>query len=170
MVEQLTDHTPEREADLLPEADDASSAPGGGSRLAWQRDELLSDSRSSEVIASYIKKREEPAMEDLGFVQQAEIFDFVRDHKRRRCRRSSMRMTRRKIPRECCVLLLRGSRRGVYRSMFSWSPGCATPTGSGRSIGTAKWRDRQGSSHTSPSHDEVPKAFMRNLQAPPRTV
>ena len=32
----------------------------------------------SEVIASYIKKREDPALEDLGFVQQAEIFDFLR--------------------------------------------------------------------------------------------
>jgi hypothetical protein len=30
------------------------------------------------VIASYIKKRENPALEDLGYVQQAEIFDFVR--------------------------------------------------------------------------------------------
>jgi hypothetical protein len=33
-----------------------------------------------EVIASYIKKREDPALEDLGFTQQAEIFDLVRDH------------------------------------------------------------------------------------------
>jgi len=31
-----------------------------------------------EVIASYIKKREEPALPDLGFAQQAEIFDFLR--------------------------------------------------------------------------------------------
>jgi len=31
-----------------------------------------------EVIASYVKKREGPALEDLGFVQQTEIFDFVR--------------------------------------------------------------------------------------------
>jgi hypothetical protein len=31
-----------------------------------------------EVIASYLKKREDPALEDVGFVQQAEIFDFVR--------------------------------------------------------------------------------------------
>lgn len=31
-----------------------------------------------EVINSYIKKREDPALEDLGFVQQAEIFDFLR--------------------------------------------------------------------------------------------
>ena len=32
----------------------------------------------AEVIASYIKKNPEPKLNDLGFVQQAEIFDFVR--------------------------------------------------------------------------------------------
>src|SRR5213078_584229 len=32
----------------------------------------------AEVIASYIKKNPDPTLEDLGFVQQAEIFDFVR--------------------------------------------------------------------------------------------
>jgi Sulfotransferase domain len=31
-----------------------------------------------EVIASYIKKREDPTLEDLGFVQQTEIFELVR--------------------------------------------------------------------------------------------
>ena len=31
-----------------------------------------------EVILSYIKKQGDPTLEDLGFVQQAEIFDFVR--------------------------------------------------------------------------------------------
>jgi hypothetical protein len=31
----------------------------------------------AEVIISYIKKNREPKAEDLGFVQQAEIFDFV---------------------------------------------------------------------------------------------
>jgi sulfotransferase family protein len=36
---------------------------------------LIRDPR--EVIVSYVKKREDPALEDLGFVQQAEIFDFV---------------------------------------------------------------------------------------------
>jgi len=39
---------------------------------------LIRDPR--EVIASYIKKRDEPELEDLGFTQQAEIFDFVCDH------------------------------------------------------------------------------------------
>jgi Sulfotransferase domain len=37
---------------------------------------LIRDPR--EVIASYIKKREDPTLPDLGFMQQAEIFDFVR--------------------------------------------------------------------------------------------
>src|SRR5881227_2644775 len=39
---------------------------------------LIRDPR--EVIKSYVKKREDPALEDLGFIQQAEIFDFVRKH------------------------------------------------------------------------------------------
>ena len=37
---------------------------------------LIRDPR--EVISSYIKKRDDPALEDLGFAQQKEIFDFVR--------------------------------------------------------------------------------------------
>ena len=37
---------------------------------------LIRDPR--EVIVSYIKKREDPALADLGFIQQAEIFDFIR--------------------------------------------------------------------------------------------
>ena len=32
-----------------------------------------------EVIVSYIKKNNDPALEDIGFVQQAEIFDWVRE-------------------------------------------------------------------------------------------
>src|SRR5215813_9682158 len=38
---------------------------------------LIRDPR--EVILSYIKKNPHPALEDLGFVQQCEIFDFVRE-------------------------------------------------------------------------------------------
>lgn len=37
---------------------------------------LIRDPR--EVIVSYIKKNNEPALEDIGFVQQAEIFNWVR--------------------------------------------------------------------------------------------
>src|SRR5213078_3055546 len=39
---------------------------------------LIRDPR--EVILSYIKKKNDPTLEDLGFVQQAEIFDWVREH------------------------------------------------------------------------------------------
>jgi hypothetical protein len=39
---------------------------------------LIRDPR--EVILSYIKKNPEPTLHDLGFVQQCEIFDFVRDN------------------------------------------------------------------------------------------
>ena len=38
---------------------------------------LIRDPR--EVILSYIKKNPEPALEDLGFVQEEKIFDFVRE-------------------------------------------------------------------------------------------
>jgi Sulfotransferase domain len=34
----------------------------------------------AEVIVSYIRKNNDPALEDIGFVQQAEIFDWVRLH------------------------------------------------------------------------------------------
>jgi hypothetical protein len=38
---------------------------------------LVRDPR--EVILSYIKKNADPSLEDLGFIQQCEIFKFVRD-------------------------------------------------------------------------------------------
>ena len=38
---------------------------------------LIRDPR--EVIASYVKKQEAPTLDDLGFVQQTEIFRWVRD-------------------------------------------------------------------------------------------
>jgi hypothetical protein len=37
----------------------------------------------ADVIASYIKKNDDPEVEDLGFVQQAEIFEWVRQHSNR---------------------------------------------------------------------------------------
>jgi hypothetical protein len=39
---------------------------------------LIRDPR--EVILSYVKKQSDPTLEDLGFVQQAEIFDWVRQN------------------------------------------------------------------------------------------
>jgi hypothetical protein len=39
---------------------------------------LIRDPR--EVIVSYVKKNNDPTLEDTGFAQQAEIFDWVRAH------------------------------------------------------------------------------------------
>ena len=39
---------------------------------------LIRDPR--EVIVSYVKKNNDPTLEDVGFIQQAEIFDWVRAH------------------------------------------------------------------------------------------
>lgn len=61
---QMTHH-------LLPEVD--REWLGGVTNCFLIRDPI-------EVIASYVKKREDPALEDLGFTQQAEIFDFVSAH------------------------------------------------------------------------------------------
>jgi len=61
---QMTHH-------LLPEVD----REWLGAMTNWF---LIRDPR--EVISSYVKKREDPALEDLGFVQQAELFEFVRTH------------------------------------------------------------------------------------------
>jgi hypothetical protein len=41
---------------------------------------LIRDPR--EVILSYVRRREDPTLEDLGLLQQAEIFDLVRDRTR----------------------------------------------------------------------------------------
>jgi hypothetical protein len=58
---QMTHH-------LLPEVDRAWL--GGLTNCFLIRD-------PAEVIVSYIKKNDDPALEDLGFVQQVEIFDWV---------------------------------------------------------------------------------------------
>src|SRR5262249_26465271 len=81
---------------------------------------LIRDPR--EVIASYTKKREDPALEDLGFTQQVEIFDLVR----RRMKavppvldaRDVLEKPERMLRLLCDVVGIEFS-----KSMLSWSPG-----------------------------------------------
>lgn len=51
-----------------------------GCNRAWMDDVincfLIRD--PAEVISSYLRKREDPTLEDLGFIQQAELFESVR--------------------------------------------------------------------------------------------
>ena len=81
---------------------------------------LIRDPR--EVIHSYIKKREDPALEDLGFVQQEEIFDFVRTHTNALPpvvdARDVLQNPERTLRLLCEAIGIRFS-----KSMLSWAPG-----------------------------------------------
>ena len=75
-----------------------------------------------EVINSYIKKREDPALDDLGFVQQSEIFDFVR------ARRDVLPPVVDshdvlKNPERTLRLLCEAADVEFSKSMLSWAPG-----------------------------------------------
>jgi len=81
---------------------------------------LIRDPR--EVIASYIKKREDPALEDLGFVQQAELFDFVRT----RANAAPPVVDAKDVlqnPERTLRLLCEAVDIEFKKSMLSWSPG-----------------------------------------------
>ena len=81
---------------------------------------LIRDPR--EVIHSYIKKREDPALEDLGFVQQAEIFEFVRS----RTNTVPPVVDARDVlqnPERVLRLLCEAIGVEFSRSMLSWPPG-----------------------------------------------
>jgi Sulfotransferase domain len=74
------------------------------------------------VINSYIKKREDPALEDLGFVQQAEIFDFVRT----RTNAVPPVVDAKDVlqnPERTLRLLCKAVGVGFSKSMLSWPPG-----------------------------------------------
>jgi hypothetical protein len=81
---------------------------------------LIRDPR--EVINSYIKKREHPALEDLGFAQQTEIFDFIRT----RTARVPPVVDARDVlqnPERTLRLLCERIGVGFSSAMLSWPPG-----------------------------------------------
>jgi hypothetical protein len=114
---------------------------------------LIRDPR--EVITSYIKRREEPTLEDLGFVQQADIFDFVRERTK-----SVPPVIDAKdvLQNPECVLRLLCEAIGVEFtvSMLSWPPGLRETDG----IWAKYWYDEVARSTSfqpyRTRHDEVP--------------
>jgi hypothetical protein len=87
---------------------------------------LIRDPR--EVITSYIKKRDDPALEDLGFTQQAEIFDFVRN----RTKSVPPVVDARDLledPERILRLLCDAVGVQFSRSMLSWPPGLRATDG-----------------------------------------
>ncbi|MFN0050947.1 MAG: HAD family hydrolase, partial [Planctomycetales bacterium] len=81
---------------------------------------LIRDPR--EVITSYIAKNDDPALEDLGFVQQGEIFDVVR----RQTGQAPLVLDARDIqedPRRMLGLLCDALKIDFTPNMLSWPPG-----------------------------------------------
>ena len=111
----------------------------------------------AEVIASYLRKNGEPVAEDLGFIQQAEIFDFV-------CAESG------KIPPvidaadvladpEKTLRLLCGALSVPWTdAMLSWPPGLRATDG----VWAKHWyREVQNSTGFAPPRGEVAKVPPR---------
>jgi len=122
---------------------------------------LIRDPR--EVIASYIKKRENPAVEDLGFVQQAEIFEFVRA----RAKLLPPILDARDVlenPERMLRLLCGAVGVEFSESMLSWPPGLRETDGIwarywyGEVAKTTSFRPYR------PSHDEVPERLYKIYQ------
>ena len=118
---------------------------------------LIRDPR--EVIASYVKKQRDPALPDLGFVQQAEIFDWV-------CKRISaippIVDAKDVLENSERVLRLLCDAVGVEfsESMLSWPPGLRGTDG----IWAKYWYDEVARSTSfepyRPRRDEVPKHLV----------
>jgi len=119
---------------------------------------LIRDPR--DVIASYIKKRENPALEDLGYVQQAEIFDFVRT----RSKSLPPVVDAKDVlenPERMLRLLCNAVGVEFSASMLSWPPGLRETDG----IWAKHWY-REVANTTSfrpcrPRHDEVPERLTK---------
>jgi hypothetical protein len=119
---------------------------------------LIRDPR--EVIASYIRKREDPALEDLGYVQQAEIFDFVRA----RTKSLPPILDAKDVlenPERMLRLLCKEVGVEFSESMLSWPPGLRETDG----VWAKHWYGEVATTTSfqpyRPRHDEVPERFTK---------
>jgi Sulfotransferase domain len=81
-----------------------------------------------EVITSYIAKNNDPTVEDVGFIQQAEIFEWVRD----RTDKIPPVLDAKEIqenPRHMLRLLCDALEMEFSEAMLSWPPGLRTTDG-----------------------------------------
>jgi hypothetical protein len=122
---------------------------------------LIRDPR--EVIASYIKKRDDPALEDLGFTQQAEIFDFVRD----RANSIPPVIDAKDVlenPERMLRLLCDAVGVGFSKSMLSWPPGLRETDG----IWAKHWYTEVAKTTSfqpyRPTQDEVPERLRQTYE------
>jgi hypothetical protein len=122
---------------------------------------LIRDPR--EVISSYIKKLEDPGLEDLGFMQQAEIFDFV-------CERANSTppvVDAKDVleePERLLRLLCDAVGIKFSKSMLSWPPGLRETDG----IWAKHWYTEVANTTSfqpyRPARDEVPERFRETYE------
>jgi hypothetical protein len=111
-----------------------------------------------EVIASYLKKREDPALEDVGFVQQAEIFDFVRT----RTRSIPPIVDAKDVaenPERILQLLCDALGVEFNDSMLSWPPGLRETDGVWAKYWYGEVEESTSFQRYRPRNDEVPPLF-----------
>ena len=80
VVEQLTGSIPQRRKIFFQKQMAHHQLPEIDRRWLGALTNCFLIRNPAEVIASYIKKNDDLALEDLGFVQQVEIFDWVSQH------------------------------------------------------------------------------------------
>ena len=119
---------------------------------------LIRDPR--EVILSYIKKNPDPDLEDLGFVQQCEIFNFVRE----RTNSLPQVVDARDVlenPEQTLRLLCHAVGVKFDRAMLSWPPGLRNTDG----IWAKHWYDDVARSTSfqpyKPKEGDVPESLTK---------
>ncbi|PYK22974.1 MAG: sulfotransferase family protein [Verrucomicrobia bacterium] len=119
---------------------------------------LIRDPR--EVIASYVKKREDPSLEDLGFMQQVEVFNFVRN----RTKSIPPVVDAKDVlenPERILRLLCDAVRVEFSKSMLSWPLGFRDTDG----IWAKHWYTEVANTTSfhpyRPTGDEVPRRFRK---------
>jgi hypothetical protein len=116
-----------------------------------------------DVINSYVKKREDPALEDLGFVQQAEIFDFVRTRTAAIPpvvdARDVLQNPARTLRRLCEAVGVEFS-----QSMLSWPPGLRDTDGIWGRYWYSEVTKTTSFQPYRPEHYEVPQCFREIYQ------
>jgi sulfotransferase family protein len=129
---------------------------------------LIRDPR--EVIVSYIKKQEDPTLEDLGFLQQEEIFDWVRARTGAAPVVDARDML--ENPRRTLGLLCDAVGVEFSDSMLSWSPGLRATDGIwakywygevARSTSFQPYRPRHAKvpAHLQEIHDRCGESYQR---------
>ena len=122
---------------------------------------LIRDPR--EVISSYLRKHEDPTVADLGFVQQAEIFDFVRT----RAKSNPPIVDAKDVlknPERMLRLLCESTGITFTESMLSWPPGLRETDG----IWARHWYTEVANTTSfrpyRPTPDEVPERFRKTYE------